>query len=555
MKSDIAILFEPEAYSISGPKLMGRNAAGNSFLTGLFKYSTSEFHAAFCADEARAKTFKKFAEDSGSSKALRYISPQSLHELSNIGCLYVPEPGLGTYARQRSLFGHHQWSLCGITHTILSANAMDAITGLLTSPVQPWDALTCTSRAVHASVRTVLDSEIEYLSMRLGATKFRLPKLPIIPLGIDVNEFKSTKSDRDLARQILGIADDETVILYLGRLSFHAKSHPAALYESIHKASEGKKVVLVECGWFANDFIKDAFDEAANTFAPNVRRIYLDGRRVDKRKLAWSCSDIFVSLTDNLQETFGITPVEAMAAGLPVIVTDWDGYRDTIRHGIDGFLIPTSMASTDVGKELARRYAINIDNYDHFCGLTSQLISVDIEAASNSLRALINNNELRKKMGEAGRKRAEEIFDWSKIIKIYEDLWRELDLERTASAKNGQYDQITYPWPARMNPFEAFKSYPTSILNLSTKIQRVQKDVKKDLDKIIGLKSFALSRMFIRDRSSFENLIELVPTNNTIAISDIAANTILNPDQIMIYVAIGLKFNLLKICNETLEKG
>ena len=41
-----------------------------------------------------------------------------------------------------------------------------------------------------------------------------------------------------------------------------------------------------------------------------------------------------MSLADNIQETFGLTPVEAMAAGLPCVMSDWDGYRDTVRDGV-----------------------------------------------------------------------------------------------------------------------------------------------------------------------------------------------------------------------------
>ena len=47
------------------------------------------------------------------------------------------------------------------------------------------------------------------------------------------------------------------------------------------------------------------------------------------------------SLSDNMQETFGLTPIEAMAAGLPSVVSDWDGYRDTVQHREHGFRIPT----------------------------------------------------------------------------------------------------------------------------------------------------------------------------------------------------------------------
>ena len=53
--------------------------------------------------------------------------------------------------------------------------------------------------------------------------------------------------------------------------------------------------------------------------------------------------DVFLSLPDNIQETFGLVVVEAMASGLPVLGSDWDGYRDLVVHGETGFLVPTRM--------------------------------------------------------------------------------------------------------------------------------------------------------------------------------------------------------------------
>src|SRR5437867_6269075 len=45
-------------------------------------------------------------------------------------------------------------------------------------------------------------------------------------------------------------------------------------------------------------------------------------------------------LTTAVDEDFGITPVEAMAAGKCVLATDEGGYRETIIHGKTGFLLP-----------------------------------------------------------------------------------------------------------------------------------------------------------------------------------------------------------------------
>ena len=64
------------------------------------------------------------------------------------------------------------------------------------------------------------------------------------------------------------------------------------------------------------------------------------------KRQALSAADLALSLVDNTQETFGLAVAEAMAAGLPVVASDWNGYRDLIRHGVDGYLVSSRWAST-----------------------------------------------------------------------------------------------------------------------------------------------------------------------------------------------------------------
>ena len=53
-----------------------------------------------------------------------------------------------------------------------------------------------------------------------------------------------------------------------------------------------------------------------------------------------------LSLVDCLQETFGLTPIEAMASRLPVVVSDWNGYRDTVVEGRTGYRVPKLIRSS-----------------------------------------------------------------------------------------------------------------------------------------------------------------------------------------------------------------
>lgn len=376
-----AIYYHPEAYTTSGPKLMGRNAAGESFLRGFFRYSkASEFWAQVQKPE-HAQHFAQTVQSFGRSEAVKAVDKNSLGALAQAGVVYYPGPGIGEHAFQRAAFGHGAWSLCGITHTTSSAGAMDALAELITTPVQPWDALICTSTAVKNNVERLLQAQVDYLQDRLGITKLVLPALPVIPLGIHTQDFAFSAEQKAAARQALGVASDTLVVLFMGRLSFHAKAHPLAMYQALEAVAQatGKQVVLVECGWHANEYIEKAYADAAKLACPSVKVITLDGRKAEDRQTAWAGADVFCSLSDNIQETFGIVPIEAMAAGLPVVVADWDGYKDTVRDGIDGFRIPTLMPDAGLGGDLALRHALEIDTYDMYCGHACSLVAVDVE--------------------------------------------------------------------------------------------------------------------------------------------------------------------------------
>ena len=470
-----AIYYHPEAYTTTGPKLMGRHAAGESFLRAHLHHSQAAEWWIQVDHPDHAKQFENTVRSLNCWKPIQAIDKTSTHRLENIGNVYYPGPGLAEFSFQRSLIGHQKWSLCGITHTTSSSLAMDSIAALLTAPVQPWDALICTSTAVKKNVETLITAQAEYLRDRLGAVKFPTPQLPVIPLGVHCDDFVFSDDERKKARRLLGATDQTIIVLFMGRLSFHAKAHPLAMYQALQKVSNAtkKEIMLIECGWHANEFIKTAFKQASDTACPSVKTIQLDGRQAELRKIAWSSSDIFCSLSDNIQETFGITPVEAMAAGLPVVVSDWNGYKDTVEHGKNGFLIPTLMPQAGLGSDLALRHALGIDSYDQYCGYSCSLISVDVEATAEALSSLVQSETLRKTMGEAGRKRARDYYDWTKVMPTYEALWNELNNIR-AKAKDVVNTQNV--WPARLDPFYSFSNYPTSRLTPSTLLSLVDED-------------------------------------------------------------------------------
>jgi hypothetical protein len=73
-------------------------------------------------------------------------------------------------------------------------------------------------------------------------------------------------------------------------------------------------------------------------------------------------------------------------------------------------------------------------------------------------------------MGASGRERAQQVYDWKVIIAQYEALWAEQDRVRLAAMQDAAKvpAKLEQPWPARMDPFHAFSSYPTQALKPST---------------------------------------------------------------------------------------
>jgi len=501
-----AIYYHPEGYTTSGPKLMGRNAAGESFLRGFLKHSNAAEFWAQVQKPEHGQHFAQTVKAQGRDEVVKVVDKSTLSALKDIGTVYFPGPGIGEHAFHRALAGglgssarnpHTAWSLCGITHTTSSAGAMDALAELITAPVQPWDAVICTSTAVKDNVQRLLQAQVHYLQDRLGISKIVLPMLPVIPLGIHTQDFEFTEAQKAKAKNDLGVDQNTLVVLYVGRLSFHAKAHPLAMYQALQKAASsveatGKKIMLVECGWHANEFIEKAYQEAARQACPSVQVITLDGRLASARETAWAGADVFCSLSDNIQETFGIVPIEAMATGLPVVVSDWDGYKDTVRHGVDGFRISTSMPEAGLATDLTLRHALEIDTYDMYCGHTCSLVSVDIEATAQAFVQLFESAELRQRMGQAGKQRAQQLYDWSTVIAQYEALWKEQTQLRLAAQTSDQVPVTPHAWPARMDPFFAFESYPTQTLKLTSRLALADASATEALQRVNQYKTLAM---------------------------------------------------------------
>ncbi|MDQ7247491.1 glycosyltransferase family 4 protein [Dongia sedimenti] len=495
--ANAAILYRPEGFETTGPRLMGRQAAGEGFLKGFVQHADVDRLYCYTPRREQAEHFQAAVKGNGNTRPVQWLNELDPNSPAQAGTLYLPDPSISLHAWRRRHLDQRGYSIVGVTHTTASAGAMDWISGLQLSPAQEWDALICTSTVVKQTVDFVLDAQAEFLGARFGATWFPRPQLPIIPLGIDTARFTPDEAARAQSRAALNIGADDIVVLFVGRLSFHAKAHPLPMYlglERVARAMPGRKIHLLQAGWFANDFIGNAFKTGAATFCPSVHCGFVDGRNAEARHQAWAAADIFTSLSDNIQETYGLAPVEAMAAGLPSVVTDWNGYRDTIRDGIDGIRVPTIMPPPGWAEDLADRHAHQIDNYDHYCGFTSQFVAVDPEACAAAYMRLAGDPALRRQMGAAARERAVARFDWRVVIDQYQQLWAEL-AERRRSAPESVPRKAGQPvQPTRADPYQAFAGYATATLGANDMIELAPGATAAVFDGVTGSSLIAFAK-------------------------------------------------------------
>jgi hypothetical protein len=191
------------------------------------------------------------------------------------------------------------------------------------------------------------------------------------------------------------------------------------------------------------------------------------------KKNLYEMADVAICLSDTLQETFGVSVLEAMAAGLPVVAPDWNGYRDIVLDGRTGFLIDTAVV---VDNGLLNAMSMLIDP----AFALGQRVVIDLEALIGSLVGLSRNRAQARQMGESGRQRAQEYFSWQAVVRRLEDLWSEqIETGKTIRGKQttGAIGYLDYD--------KVFAGHPSSWLDEETRIRpsRAERDyVRRGFD-------------------------------------------------------------------------
>ena len=430
---------------------------------------------------------REFLPNGSSGCAITVGSVLNSGIAAQTGMLLSGQPYLSDLAWIRQQAGHGQaYSIVGSIFAFASPVHREKMLASLLAPLQEWDALICTSPSLHAAVVANLDDWEDDLRQRLGLQRLTRPQLPMIPLGVDAERLAAQGGDAEARRrfrQSHAIEDGDVMVFHLGRLSCFDKAFPQAMLRALQAAAQvsaaerpNLRLHFVMAGWFPlGQDDETRYRDAARLCAPDVNVLILDGNDPDLVAECWAGADIFLLLSDTILETFGQAPLEAMAAGVPVVLSDWDGYRLIVRDGIDGFLIPTlGPGPVPQGSMLANLEALEILDWPFYMGSVAQHMAVHIGRTTEALLQLIRSPSLRTAMGTAGRRRAQEQFDWSRIVSQYLELFDHLsERRRHGAAAADALVARRQRRPLRGDPFHDFAHFATATLDPQLMVRRV----------------------------------------------------------------------------------
>jgi glycogen synthase len=226
-------------------------------------------------------------------------------------------------------------------------------------------------------------------------------KVRVIHNGIDPNFYQPTFDNPLLLS--FGINPDMPFVLFVGRIT--RQKGISNLIEAARFINKNCQIVL--CAG-APDTPEIAAETEALITALKAERehVILISEMLPRDKVKVLYSHAMVFVCPSLYEPFGIINLEAMSCETPVVGSAVGGIPEIIVEGKTGYLVPLeSVSRTDFNPKNPLQFQ---------------------KALAEKVNILLDNPDLAKEMGKAGRKRVLEKFSWESIAKTTFDFYSEL---------------------------------------------------------------------------------------------------------------------------------
>ena len=412
--SEWDVLFLYSGFFRSGA-ITGAEIAEGEFLRALIQFrlfrSIRVFSRLASADVDRLRTHV------GSDPDDPYVAFYPVQDMGTIARASPPTLALCPYTFQHQLDPlriERSFPISGFVHTISDLDAKVGMAKNLRMADHRFDTAICPTK----SVARVLHAIAAEISTDPGTS----PQTHIVPLGVDADAFCPAEAAvRAERRDRLGVTQDECAFLYVGRLSPWTKMDLLPLLDAFARACEGtsRPLRLLLAGQEQAGGYVSTLRARATDLGIADRLSLLDGIDRDDLPALFSAADAFVSPSDNRQETFGLTLVEAMASALPIIAADWNGYREVIDDA--GLLVPTIAAQADRDMANDLLYRGPLPTGAHF----SQITAVSVSGMASAMIRLAADAPLHDRLCRTALSRYKHEFRWNRVLDRLLPIWDE----------------------------------------------------------------------------------------------------------------------------------
>lgn len=459
-----------------------RRKPTGSFLSAFAKYG--DISTLYCQtfDAADYDDFvSRIARLKQQDLECRYVRPGDISAFDHAPVLRIADGAAAPLAWRRRTTGQRRYSIVTEINALGAASVHRNMMEFSTAPVQAWDAMLFPSPSIMTVAEDRINETMSYLASRFNCEPNMPAQRVVIPPGMNVdalNETEDTRMFREGVRRRLGIGNDDMCVLVTGHFAFYERMHPTPLMLALESAARrtGIRIHLLMAGWFDTARIERAYRDLGRDFAPAINVIFLDGRDDEIRSGVWFAGDVYAAFHDSTAHGVDMELLEAMAAGLPIVASDWGANRDFVENTKHGYLIPTYLPLPQSGGDLSLAPEREIlqghdERSDTFLsGTVAQMTAIDIRGAADAFEALARDPQRRKEMGAAARKQIVATCDWSVVIRRHQDLWAELRKLRADSDEIAQPDADATVIPHLDDPFTVFQPFASYVIDEDTMV-------------------------------------------------------------------------------------
>jgi starch synthase len=226
-------------------------------------------------------------------------------------------------------------------------------------------------------------------------------RVQVVHNGIDLERWKPVEDDGIL--RSLGIDPSRPTVVFVGRIT----RQKGLQYLLKAAAQLPPDVQLVLCAGSPDtpEILAEIRAGVTELQRDRTGVVWID-RQLGQRELSAVLTAATTFVCPSIYEPLGIVNLEAMACGAPVVGTATGGIPEVVDDGVTGRLVPIEQADDGTG------LPIDPDKF--------------VDDLARILAEVVADPAAAKRMGEAGRARAEQDFDWGRISTRTQEIYRSL---------------------------------------------------------------------------------------------------------------------------------